>query len=1479
MLCKHLRYFLIFLFLTEINALPRTGGSYYNYGEALQKAIFFYKIQRSGDLPDNFPVIWRADSCLTDGSDVGLDLTGGWYDCGDGVKVGHTMAYAASTLAWAVYEYREAFEKSGLLNDILDEIKWATDYFIKCHPSPNEFYYYVGNENDHSVWVPHEVLSLLTIRPAYKVDPSTPGSDVAGLTAAALAAASIIFKPTNLPYAELCLKHAKELFNFAETYRGFAPKVAFYGSSSYLDDLTWAAIWLYLATQEKEYLDKAETFINDPSFSLTGHHTHCWDDVRYGAVLKLAELTGKAKYVNAVEFNLDWWMPGGGVPYTPGGIASFDGWGNLRYVCAAAFLAFKWSDTNLCSPDKKQKYRNFAESQINYILGDNPNNMSYIVGFSSKYPQHPHHRTAHCSWLSMIDVPAEHTHIAYGLLVGGPSGSDSYSDDVTRYHETEGGIDYNAALVGCLAKMYLLYGGEPIPNFPRPSDFTPPEQRRLEYFVRAWIDFESDNSTDFIIKLNNRSAWPPTVKNKLSCRYFFDLTELFEQGLSTSNIRVELISSDGARISGLYHWWGNIYFVKIDFSGISIFPGRWADSEKTVRFKIQYPSGKWNHGNDFSYTGLTPVDDTAWDARLFTAATKYIPVYDDDILLWGEVPPRPNDTIPPSVPKNFKAVAVSPNQINLTWDKNEEDVDVYCYRIYRDVVSNVVISSETFVAEVKTREYKDKSLKNATTYYYILVAVDFNGNVSQPAKAYATTLKGPSSPKNLVVVSASATKIELDWQDNPETNVVKYRVYRSTTPGVSTDSSQLVAEVIRESSYTDTKNLVPTTTYYYVVTAVDDEGYESEPSNEVVAYTKILDTTPPQAPTGLTFISVSLTEIFVDWDDNKEPDISHYEIYRSTTSGFIPNEETFIARITTSCYSDKNLQLNTLYYYRVVAVDTSGNRSEPSVELCAWPMFEFEIWYRNADINNDPQWIKPCIKVISNSGEETSLERLKIRYWFTKDGVDVTPNKIILYTCQLENPYTGSLHQYTKFSFHDYGPVTNADCYLEISFSSGAPSLRGAGQYALIEIGLISDFTGNINFDETNDYSCGPPSSYVFIPWQRITLYKDDTLIWGIEPGAPLVSFYWKPTYPKAGQTVQFFDNSADPNGSIVEWLWDFGDGSSTSTEKNPTHVYQTPGTYNVKLIVTDNDGQKSEKILSIKIFAESDEPPTCEILYPKNNTIVSSIITISGTANDDYGISRVELYIDDVLFISLSFIEGSANESSLKLIVNKYSENIVFISTYPYYTFLWDPVNSPSGTHVIKMLVYDTINQVGFDQKVVLKDEPPKCKILYPIKDDIVSKIVTISGTAVDDFYITKVEFYINNDFLISFSSPPYTVLWNTRDVLNGQYVIKMIAYDSLEQFSVDETTVTVNNKVRKKELLSLNNDGINDKLVFYEEKIKKVEIYNIKGKLVTTITKFPFVFDGKDNSGRSLPTGVYIYKIEKINSKPEFGTVTVIK
>lgn len=64
-------------------------------------------------------------------------------------------------------------------------------------------------------------------------------------------------------------------------------------------------------------------------------------------------------------------------------------------------------------------------------------------------------------------------------------------------------------------------------------------------------------------------------------------------------------------------------------------------------------------------------------------------------------------------------------------------------------------------------------------------------------------------------------------------------------------------------------------------------------------------------------------------------------------------------------------------------------------------------------------------------------------------------------------------------------------------------------------------------------------------------------------------------TYTINGLTVTFIDQSYDPDGYIVSWDWDFGDGS-TSTQQNPIHTYISEGTYNVNLTVTDNEGANS---------------------------------------------------------------------------------------------------------------------------------------------------------------------------------------------------------------------------------------------------------------------------------------------------------------
>merc|ERR1719499_2664744 len=191
----------------------------YDYGEVLRLSNLFYEAQRSGKLPEDNRVPWRGDSSLGDVGNNGEDLTGGYHDAGDYVKFGLPMASAMTVLAYGGILYEDGYKEAGQYSYLQSTVKWGTDYLIKAHVSQNEFYCQVGNGDiDHAY--PGRPETMDVERPAYALNPSKPGSDCAGESAASLASASILFQETDPAYSSLLLQHAKELFSFADTYRG-----------------------------------------------------------------------------------------------------------------------------------------------------------------------------------------------------------------------------------------------------------------------------------------------------------------------------------------------------------------------------------------------------------------------------------------------------------------------------------------------------------------------------------------------------------------------------------------------------------------------------------------------------------------------------------------------------------------------------------------------------------------------------------------------------------------------------------------------------------------------------------------------------------------------------------------------------------------------------------------------------------------------------------------------------------------------------------------------------------------------------------------------------------------------------------------------------------------------------------------------------------------------------------------------------------
>ncbi|RLF51234.1 MAG: hypothetical protein DRN11_03145, partial [Thermoplasmata archaeon] len=86
--------------------------------------------------------------------------------------------------------------------------------------------------------------------------------------------------------------------------------------------------------------------------------------------------------------------------------------------------------------------------------------------------------------------------------------------------------------------------------------------------------------------------------------------------------------------------------------------------------------------------------------------------------------------------------------------------------------------------------------------------------------------------------------------------------------------------------------------------------------------------------------------------------------------------------------------------------------------------------------------------------------------------------------------------------------------------------------------------------------------------------------VWNVPPVA---NFTWQPANPTDLDTVQFTSTSYDSDGVIVNYTWQFGD-NTTAYGMNVTHLFANDGTYNVTLVITDDDGATATITKSIVI-------------------------------------------------------------------------------------------------------------------------------------------------------------------------------------------------------------------------------------------------------------------------------------------------------
>ena len=475
-----------------------------DYTDALYKSIYYYGAQRCGDTKS-----WIHAAChLEDGQVNGIDLTGGWHDCGDHVKFGQTNSYAAALLLLAYIYFPSAYEDRysqdysapppNGIPDVLDEVKIHTDYLLKAYQSGTVYYQVGSGSADHTHFVTPDYESTAypaaeggNPRPVYSI--TSGGSNVCGTAAAALALMSVAYKPYNSAYASQCLTAAVNYYNVGKTNPGAlsdASGGSFYSASHWAGQMAWAAIELYRATGTASYLTDAQTFSTNGDYAMPTYWVLCWNNCEPVADLELYKMTGTTSYLTKLQSEVSSYES----KLTTCGIgkyASVNSWGNLRYTgnmaLMGAFLDFVTTggDANALS---------MCKNSVDFILGTHgaitsdgsmpgpgaAQGESFIIGYNDPdYPTagwvlHPHHRAAFgktttgdtdfaTESANPGTVPYAYTLI--GSLPGGPeNGCGSFDDNIGQYSQTEGGIDYNAGIVGALAYMKLKYGPTPTPT-------------------------------------------------------------------------------------------------------------------------------------------------------------------------------------------------------------------------------------------------------------------------------------------------------------------------------------------------------------------------------------------------------------------------------------------------------------------------------------------------------------------------------------------------------------------------------------------------------------------------------------------------------------------------------------------------------------------------------------------------------------------------------------------------------------------------------------------------------------------------------------------------------------------------------------------------------------------------------------------------------------------------------------------------------
>ncbi|KAG0359601.1 Six-hairpin glycosidase-like protein [Gamsiella multidivaricata] len=461
------------------------------YIKLLDYTLLFYEAQRAGKLPADQRVKWRNDSVLDDGKDVGVDLSGGYFDAGDYLKFIFPLTFTMSETCWGGIEFWDGYQLANQTRYLDQMVRWGMDWLIKAHPNNNTLYVQVGlSEVDNDYWGPDT--SIPKPRPTFQVNNTRPGTDVMADAAAAFASCAMLYrdKLNDTAYSNTLQTHADSLFLLAETalpqqvYQTVVPAVTCcYASSGFVDELAWGAAWMYKLTKNSVYAQKAAKYIDQLNAQSVQTNPVTWDDKTGLVYILMAGATtgtsdNNTKWQGLAEafagFTRRASKP---CAFTKGGLYYCAGNSGDDSAVVAANAAFALhllanqmttaggTKIDSTTQGKIDNYRSFALGQINYLLGDNPEKTPYVVGVHPNSPVNPHSAPASGgNNADTIDTyPEKEAYTIYGALVGGPDKNDRFQDQRSDWRQNEVALDYNAPFNGLMA--YQVWKSQESPPY------------------------------------------------------------------------------------------------------------------------------------------------------------------------------------------------------------------------------------------------------------------------------------------------------------------------------------------------------------------------------------------------------------------------------------------------------------------------------------------------------------------------------------------------------------------------------------------------------------------------------------------------------------------------------------------------------------------------------------------------------------------------------------------------------------------------------------------------------------------------------------------------------------------------------------------------------------------------------------------------------------------------------------------------------